>query len=82
MKTRFLAALAVSFSMLVACGDDNSSSANGGDEKDLSSSSTQKDDKSSSSKKEDNGEYKREFATSISTGETMFHRHDVAGPYG
>ena len=54
MKTRFLAALAVSFSMLVACGDDNSSSANGDDEKELSSSSTQKSsdskDKSSSSK--------------------------------
>ena len=90
MKTRFLAALAVSFSMLVACGDDNSSSANGDDEKELSSSSTQKSsdskdksssskaksssskDKSSSSKKEDKSEYKREFATSIASGETMF----------
>lgn len=90
MKTRFLAALAVSFSMLVACGDDNSSSANGDDEKELSSSSSEKSgdsenksssskakssdskDKSSSSKKEEKGEYKREFATSIASGETMF----------
>jgi hypothetical protein len=83
MKTRFLSALAVSFSMLVACGDDNSSSANGDDEKELSSSSTKKSsdskdkssdskDKSSSSKKEDKSEYKREFATSIASGETMF----------
>jgi len=39
-----------------------------------SSSSEAKDskDKSSSSKKEDKGEYKREFATSIASGETMF----------
>ena len=90
MKTRFLAALAVSFSMLVACGDDNSSSANGDDEKELSSSSSEKSgdsenkssssnakssdskDNSSSSKKEEKGEYKREFATAIASGETMF----------
>ena len=90
MKTRLLAALAVSFSMLVACGDDNSSSASGDDEKELSSSSTKKSSdskdksssskaksssskaKSSSSKKEDKSDYKREFATSIASGETMF----------
>ena len=106
MKTRFLAALAVSFSMLVACGDDNSSSANGDDEKELSSSSSEKSgdsenkssssnakssdskDNSSSSKKEEKGEYKREFATAIASGETMFvgtmsldHTDDIGTDY-
>ena len=90
MKKSFLMALAVSFGMLVACGDDSSSSASGDDEKELSSSSVEKSGnkdkksssskgkssdskgKSSSSKKEEKGEYKREFATAIASGETMF----------
>ena len=77
MKSKFLATLAValtSTAMLVACGDDSSSSAlSGGDEKELSSSSTKNDDSSSSSsKKEEKGAYKRDFATAIAAGETMF----------
>ena len=64
MKTRLLAALAVSVSMLAACGDDSSSAS------------------------DVNDDYKREFATSISTGETMFigtmsldHTDDIGTDY-
>ncbi len=88
MKKRFLAALIVSLGMLVACDDSSSASSENdkelssssteksGNSKDKSSSSEVKSsdskDNSSSSKKEDKGEYKREFATSIASGETMF----------
>ena len=64
MKTRLLATLAVSVSMLAACGDDSSSAS------------------------DVNDDYKREFATSISTGETMFigtmsldHADDIGTDY-
>ena len=74
MKKRFLAALVVSLGMLAACNDSTSASSD--DDKELSSSSTEKSsdskDNSSSSKKEEKGEYKRDFATSIASGETMF----------
>ena len=88
MKKRFLAALIVSLGMLVACDDSSSASSDNdkelssssneksGNSEDKSSSSTEKSsdskDASSSSKKEEKGEYKREFATSIASGETMF----------
>ena len=86
MKKRFLAALIVSLGMLVACDDSSSASSDNdkelssssteksGNSEDKSSSSTEKSsdskDASSSSKKEEKGEYKREFATSIASGET------------
>lgn len=64
MKTRLLATLAVSVSILAACGDDSSSAS------------------------DVNDDYKREFATSISTGETMFigtmsldHTDDIGTDY-
>ena len=64
MKSRLLATLAVSVSMLAACGDDSSSAS------------------------DVNDDYKREFATSISTGETMFigtmsldHADDIGTDY-
>ena len=77
----------------------SSSTEKSGDSKDKSSSSKGKSssseakssdskDTSSSSKKEEKGEYKREFATSIASGETMFigtmsldHTGDVGKDY-
>ena len=104
MKKRFLAALIVSLGMLVACDDSSSASSENdkelssssteksGNSKDKSSSSEAKSSdskaESSSSKKEVKGEYKREFATAIASGETMFigtmsldHTDDIGTDY-